>query len=268
MKLWYRTQGWERYFALCLRPWNVTKICGINKPWMNCLILFCSYFKFFLPEVPAWFALPKPPAGRLCALQLVGFAGCHSVFAVKRTSASSDLVNKNEVKPITFSTEQKYINVAPVIKLSLSSTHLRDLLLTHKLIRIVIHSALHLCVLVLIQLFQLSGFVNFYFSGCAPSHQEMSSGVRSESNALWFSLMPSINVSGNQAAKAWTLSLKYNSQYWSSCAFISIYSHVRHMCRQTSQWKCFFFPSFLIDLAVEMNESLGGVQIKGSDKEG
>lgn len=127
---------------------------------------------------------------------------------------------------------------------SLFSARLRDLLLTRKLIRIVIHSVLHLCLLVLIQLFQLSGFVNFYFSGCAPSHQEMSSGVRSESNALWFSLMPSINVSGNQAAKPWILSLKRNSQYLSFCALISIYSHVRHMCQWTGQWKCFFL-SFL-----------------------
>lgn len=127
---------------------------------------------------------------------------------------------------------------------SLFSARLRDLLLTRKLIRIVIHSVSHLCLLVFIQLFQLSGFVNFYFSGYAPSHQEMSSGVRSESNALWFSLMPSINVSGNQAAKPWTLSLKCNSGYLSSCAFISIYSHVRHMCWRTSQWKCFFSSFF------------------------
>lgn len=145
-----------------------------------------------------------------------------------------------------------------MIKLSLFSAPLRDLLLPRKLIRIVIHSVLHLCLLVLIQLFQLFGFVNFYFSGCAPSHQEMSSGVRSESNALWFSLMPSINVSGNQAVKPWTLSLKCNSQYLSSCAFISIYSRVRHMCHQTGQRKCFFSSFFfLIDPAVEMNESLG-----------
>lgn len=82
MQYWLSALGQEGSFALCLSPWNVTEICCINKPWMNSLILFCGYFKSFLPKAQAWFALPQPPAGKLCALQLVGFAACQSVFAV------------------------------------------------------------------------------------------------------------------------------------------------------------------------------------------
>lgn len=169
---------------------------------MNSLVLFCSYFKsFFFPKSPSLVCSAQatcwevvcPAACWLCSLSIS--VHCH------RTSTSWKLVNKNEVKPITFSTEWKYINVATVIKLSLFSACLRDLLLTRKLIRAITCSVLHLCLLVFIQLFQLSGFVNFYFLGCAPSHQEMSSGVGFVCNALWFSLMLAINVSGNQAAK-------------------------------------------------------------------
>lgn len=82
MQYWCGAQGWEGSFALRLSPWNVTEICCINKPWMNSLILFCSYFKSFFPKAQAWFALSKPPAGKLGALQLLVFAACQSVFAV------------------------------------------------------------------------------------------------------------------------------------------------------------------------------------------
>jgi len=88
-----------------------------------------------------------------------------------------------------------------VIKLYLLPACLRDLQLTRKLSTAITCSLLHLCLLVFIQLFQLSGFVNFYVLGCAPSHQEMSPRVSFESDAQRFILMPTINVSGNQAAE-------------------------------------------------------------------
>lgn len=127
---------------------------------------FCSYFKSFFPKSLSLVCLAQatcweagcPAACWLCSLSIS--VRCH------RTSTSWDLVNKNEVKPITFSTEWKYINVAAVIKLSLFSACLRDLLLTRKLSRIITRSVLHLCLLVFIQLFQLSGFVNLFLRLC------------------------------------------------------------------------------------------------------
>lgn len=152
-----------------------------------------------------------------------------------------------------------------MIKLYLSSTRLGDLQLTRKLSRAITHSVFHLCLLVFIQLFQLSGFVNFYFSGCAPSHQEMSPGVRFESNAQRFSLMPTINVSGNQAAeplntvfKTYPVVLVLPPHY--KHFFIGRLMSDKHMpADQPMKTNTFF--SFLIELAEEMNESPGGVQI-------
>lgn len=82
LQYWCGAQGWEGSFASRLSPWNVTEICCINKPWMNSLILFVVILSPFFPKARAWFAWPKPPAGKLGALQLVGFAACQSVFAV------------------------------------------------------------------------------------------------------------------------------------------------------------------------------------------
>lgn len=178
---------------------QLRSVPSISHEW-TLWYFFCSYFKVGFPKSTSLVCFAQAtcwevvcPAAGLCSLSIS--VRCH------RTSTSRDLANKNEVKPIKFSTECKYINVATVIKLSPVSACPRDLLLARKLIRTITRSVLHLCFLVFIQLFQLSGFVNFYISGCAPSHQEMSSGVSFESNALWFSLMPAINVSGNQAAE-------------------------------------------------------------------
>lgn len=161
-----------------------------------------------------------------------------------------------------------------MIKLYLLPACLRDLQLTRKLSTAITCSLLHLCLLVFIQLFQLSGFVNFYVLGCAPSHQEMSPRVSFESDAQRFILMPTINVSGNQAAEP------LNTVFKTYPVVFALSLHYKHFlmgCLMSDKYmladwpmKAYAFFSSLIELAEEMNESPGGEQIKGSglDKEG
>lgn len=92
----------------------------------------------------------------------------------------------------------------------------------------------------------------------------MSPGVRFESNAQRFSLMPTINVSGNQAAEPLNTVFK---TYPVVPVLPPHYKHFighlmsdKHMPADLPMKTNTFF-SFLIELAEEMNESPGGVQI-------